>query len=466
MMKKLLILVMVLSLAGLMVNCGDRFLEGGILSSDPNRPTDVPLLAQLANLQPILYGWYEGDISLLSVLWMQQIAGVSHQYMAYDLYQMTSSLFGSKWSQVYQEGGLVDQKEVASRAEAEGLHTIAGIAKMHEAMMISTAAFVWGDIPYSQAGQPSKYPDPKYDDQLTVHNAVLALIDDAIADFKAGQTYFDGSYDFSFGGDKDKWIAAAHTLKARILLNWAEVNNGNYAMALQEAQQGINSLDGSWRALHSAITGQENIFYQAAHRGHHFCRAGAYLVNMLRNDNDPRLEIYFAPTAEDTIVGSAQGEYTEDASWLNENDGCPGNAAFSYDILSWEENQFIIAECLYQTGDEAGALATLNDVIQPNLEAKWGITPPDSLPRYSGLTGIDVLKAIMYEKYKALFLNQQIWNDWKRTGFPVLPIVEGKEMPRRFMYSDDEENTNKNFPGVLGLWARNDNDPGDPAYLP
>jgi len=72
----------------------------------------------------------------------------------------------------------------------------------------------------------------------------------------------------------------------------------------------------------------------------------------------------------------------------------------------------------------------------------------------------------MHEKYKALFLNPQVWNDWKRTGFPVLTTFENRPIPRRYLYPDDEENTNANFPGVLGLWHRNENDPGDPPYLP
>lgn len=455
-LKKLLILVMVLSLAGLMVNC-DKFLEGGILDSDPNRSTDVPILEQLAGIQPILYGWYEGDISILSVLWMQQIAGVQHQYMSYELYEMPSSLFGVSWQQVYEEGGLIDQNEAAERAEAEDLRTIAGIAKMHEAMMMSTAAFVWGDMPYSQAAQPNEYPDPEYDDQLDIHNAVLALIDEAIADFNAGQEYFDGSYDFAFGGDEAKWIAAAHTLKARILLNWAEVNNGNYAQALAEAQQGIGSLDGSWRAVHNATAGEENVFYQMKYQERYYSRVGAHLVNMLRNDNDPRLEVYYAPNAADTIVGSAHGEFNEAASWLNEN--TVGAADWDVDLLSWEENQFIIAECQYQTGGEAGALATLNATLA-GIETRWANFIGDAtLPRYEGLTGAALLEAIINEKYKALFFNHQVWNDWKRTGYPVLTIQPNTEIPRRFMYPDDEENTNENFPGVLGLWHRNDNDP-------
>lgn len=128
-------------------------------------------------------------------------------------------------------------------------------------------------------------------------------------------------------------------------------------------------------------------------------------------------------------------------------------------MLSWEENQFIIAECQYQAGNQAGALATLNATLD-GIENRWAsYLGGASLPRYSGLSGVALLEAIMNEKYKALVQNPQVWDDWKRTGFPKLTTQGNKEIPRRFLYPQDEENTNTNFPWLLGLYHRNDNDP-------
>jgi len=365
-MKKLVISALILSLAGLMVNCGN-FLEGGKATNDPNRATDVPLLSQLANTQTVTNGFVEGDIGILACIWMQQMAGTEHQYSSYELFEINSEEFGGMWGQVYMEGGLIDMNEIEERAEADNQRMVAGIAKMCEALVISTAADVWGDIPYSQAANPAKYPDPKYDKQSEVHDAVLSLLDEAIADFTAGQENFDASYDFAFGGDKDKWIRAAHTLKARILLNWAEVKQGNYALAMAEAQQGISSPDGNWQAYHSATVGEENIYWQfKAQRW--YIKVGANIVDMLKADNDPRLQFYFQPNTGGEYVGSAHGQYLEEASWLNEE--TYGNAAWNYDLVTWEENQFIIAECQYNTGDEAGALQTLNETLA-GIETRW-----------------------------------------------------------------------------------------------
>jgi len=463
MKKKTIILIAVLSLAVLSVNCGD-FLSGGILDNDPNRTTEVPTLSQLVALQPIGYGFYLCDIGVYVSVWMQHMAGVAHQYETYEVYQMQNIDFAS-FGQMYQEGGLIDIKVLKAKAEEEEAQTVLGLAKLYEALIFASGADVWGAIPYSEACREDVL-HPHYDAQSSVHNAVLALLDDAISDLQAAESasdYFDGSFDFSFVGDRDKMIAAAHSLKARILLNWAEVNNGNYQLALTEAQQGISSLAGTWQAPFFDVVDQQNVYYQFnSIRGQNI-KAGAYFVELMRDDNDPRLEFYFGEdqTGNDTITGSAHGEYNADASWLNPNTF--GDPAWDLDIFSYEENQFIIAECQYNLGQEGAALTTLNNVLG-KIEERWGFDT-ESIQRYSDISGADLLEAIMLEKYKALFLNPQVWNDWKRTGFPqIVSNAVNKDIPRRFMYPDDEENSNENFPGVRGMWERNENDPGNPSY--
>ncbi|MEE9464303.1 MAG: SusD/RagB family nutrient-binding outer membrane lipoprotein [Candidatus Neomarinimicrobiota bacterium] len=460
--KKLIVFSVMLSLAGLLVNC-EGFLEGGMLDNDPNRTTEVPLLEQLVGIQPVTYGFIEADIGIFSVLWMQQMAGVVHQYDTYENYQMTATMFDGFWSQIYQEGGLIDMNEVAAKADEQGLRTIAGIAKIHEALVVAAAADVWGAIPYSEAAQPDDYPTPVYDDQSDVHDAVLLLLDEAIADFTAAEAddeYFDGGYDFAFGGDRDMWIAAAHTLKARILLNWAKVRAGNYALAAVEAGLGISSTAGNWVAPHADILGEQNIYWQWDSQ-RPYAKVGHQLVSMLADD--PRQELYFETIQiadVDTIVGSAHTEGNETgASWLNyDTFGAP---EWDFDMVTYEENQFIIAECEYKAGDETGALATMNATLL-KIQDRWSsYFDSDTIPLYSGITGTDLHEAIMNEKYKALFLNPQVWNDWKRTGYPTLTLGGGfTAAPRRFLYPEDEINTNDaNMPQSLTLFDRNENDP-------
>lgn len=461
MMKKIFCILIAAVLFVGASGCSD-FLSGPKLDEDPNRAVNVPLENLFVGVQVSMYGVMEAHLNRTVMMWMQQMAGVAQHYTGYDIYNQTPVQFADQWFDIYGGGGLVDMRFIEKKGTQQGRRTLVGITKMWEALVMSTAADLWGDVPYSEAANPD-IPFPKYDKQSEVHNAVLKLIDSAIEDLTVGQPFFDGKWDFTFGGDKDKWIAAAHTLKARILLNWAEVDPSNYQKALAEAQLGIKDESGNWETRHSDIAGEESIWWQFEARRFGYVRAGNYLVELLKKHNDPRLQIYFAPDAQGNYIGSKPGEFYGDASALNPN--TYGAKDWDMELVTWYENQFIIAECLYNLGDEAGARDVLNNVIQPGIEEKWGL-PANSLPRYPNLTGVDLLEAIMLEKYKALFLNMQIWSDWRRTAFPIFEHVpEGKRIPRRLLYSADELNTNPNTPRYDDpLYHRVENDPGNPSY--
>lgn len=454
-MKKSIIRIAVLSLAVMMFNCGD-FLSGGILDSDPNSADKVPLESLFVATQAVNYGFYTTDIGVLSCLFMQQTAGVAHQYIDYENYFFTNGNFAF-FGQMYQEGGLIDIATIKEIAVEEEKPTIAAITKIYEALLFATGADAWGDIPYTEANDPD-IEHPHYDNQESVHDACIALLDQAIAELGSADEFFDDSNDFSFGGDRQAWIRAANSLKARILLNWAEVHDENYGLALTAAQSGINSNDGSWVAPFRDVVDEQNPYYQFFYNRGDNIRVGKHFMDLFIDSNDPRKEFYFGLDDNGGYSGSEHSSFSSQASWFNPSTfGSPG---WDLDILSYEENLFMIAECEFQTGDEAGALATLNDALGV-IENRWGFEA-NSIQRYSGLSGDALLEAIMNEKYKALFLNMQTWNDWKRTGYPAIVSLdpEGKDIPRRFLYPSDEENTNDNFPGILGMWTRNANDPG------
>jgi hypothetical protein len=394
---------------------------------------------------------------------MQQVAGLANQFVNYDVYTLSNVDCFDSFNQLYTAGGLIDIRTIKAKAEAENRVTLLALTKIYEAQLFAAGADVFGDIPYTEAAR-TDIEHPHYDSQLSVHNACLDLLDEAISSLSGASDFFDERYDFSFEGDRDHMIAAAYSLKARILLNWAEVTNGNYALALAAAQNGIGSSSENWTVPFADTGNEQNVWYQFFHNRGEYCKAGKFFVDMLNTDNDPRRPIYFDLDANDEYSGSAQGAYNTDVSSFSSTGY--GSADWDLDIISYEENLFMIAECQYNLDQETQALGTLNTALGV-IETKLGLDP-ESLTRYSGLTGVDLLEAIMLEKYKALFLSPQVWNDWKRTGFPevVSNVTDPvKDIPRRFMYPVDEENSNDNFPGVKGMWGRNQNDPGDPVYL-
>jgi hypothetical protein len=456
MLKQTLSLLTVLALACALISCGD-FLTGDNLDSDPNRATAVPTDNLFVGVQVNMYGVLTGPVTFIPVMWMQQMSGVDQQWTSFETVDgLTRNEMNAPWFDIYGGGGLIDMQLLKEQGLAEEKRVLVGITKLWEALLMSTASDFWGRVPYSEAVNPDIL-QPVYDEQSSVRDQVLNLIDSAIADLNAGQTKTIDIYDFTYAGDTAMWIRAAHTLKARILLNWAEVNPANYAAALAEAQQGISSDSENWQSRHSTTSGEENLWWQFETRRFGYLKAGFNLVNLLQTNNDPRLQVYYGLDGNGEYTGSHPGEFNSAVSWLNPT--MFGSPDWDLDILSWYENQFIIAECQYNgSGGEAAALSTLNDVILPGLETKWGLAA-GSLPRYSGITGGDVLEAIMMEKYKAMFLNPQIWSDWKRTNFPAFSETPGTDIPRRLIYPEDERNTNENMPQGDTFYVRNENDP-------
>ena len=78
--------------------------------------------------------------------------------------------------------------------------------------------------------------------------------------------------------------------------------------------------------------------------------AGKLLVDMLKRDNDSRLEIYFLGSGPSDIVGVSPGDSIQNASMLN----ITGYYGMNWEpeFLSWYENSFIMAECYFALGDE------------------------------------------------------------------------------------------------------------------
>ena len=315
--------------------------------------------------------------------------------------------------------------------------------------MFGMAASLWGDIPYSEAADPD-ITSPKLDDQAAVYDAVQGLLDDAVADLSAGTGAGPGAVDMNFAGDAARWIAVAHTLKARYHMHWAEVNgSASYQSALSEAQQGIASNSGNWRGIHSTASSENNIWFQFMRDRGGLISAGDFLVPSMVTRNDPRLPSYFSP--------SSSGDFEVRASGLSTESGGYGASDFSSPIASCAEAAYIRAEAQYQLGSQPAARTAAEDGLACE-EARLGVTLSAQKTLLDAAVGQALLDEIMLEKYTALFLNTEIWNDWKRTCLPRISQRPGG-VPGRLFYGQAERQSNENIPETSAQPSRNDNDP-------
>lgn len=453
--------------------------------SNPNAVPDATIDQLFVSAQ--VNAWYlnEGELSWLVAVWTQQMAGTQRQFQDFDNYiGINETVAGPEWFRPYgngenrQGGGLVDLRLAMEKADAEERTAYKGILQVHEAFLIGTAAAVWGDIPYSQAVNPD-IPTPELDDQAAVYAAVQNLLDDAIDNLGSGTGEGPpGGTDMVFGGDLAAWEAVAYSLKARLYMDWAEGDAGNYTSALTAAANGIQSAAGDWNSVHTTTVVESNLWYQfmVVDRSG-YISANAVMVNLLDINlngaynpgvDDPRLPLYFSTgsgTYDGVYIGSPTGTVPGDPNDEASQLGVVGQADYGLPLITCYETYFIIAEAEYEVGTEANAqtaLGNARDCIEDFWAAKGYTIDLD--PFFdTAATGPALLDEIMTQKYIAMFLNPATWGDQKRQCIPTITPAQGNsEIPARMYYPLDERETNPNIPdpGVQGPipGSRNDND--------
>jgi hypothetical protein len=432
-----------LALVALVSSC--NWLTGPKLDTDPNRSVSATRDQLLVGVQRTQFSTQSPslEVQFYVSLWMQQLTAVGLFYKSTQLYQYGPGAFG--WGQSYGQGGLVDVRKIEALARDAHDRKYLGIAQIWEALIISQAADMFGDIPYSEAA--GEIAAPKLDSQAVVYGALQRLLDSAVTNLASDSG--EGppvSVDLVYRDDPAKWIAAAHSLKARLFLHIAERDPAAYGEALGEAEQGISSPAGDLLSWHSDNPNERNPWFTVSVAGGQNTEiaAGKVIVDMMKARNDPRLQDYFSVAGNGQYLGATPGA-AFDQDVQSQISATRGAMAFHQPILTWAETRLIEAEAQYSAGHENAARSALN------LDRATVGLPP------VGASGSDLLVEILQEKYIALFQSPEVWNDYKRTCYPNLaPVSQAQSgnIPPRYLY--DERGVNPNIPADP---TRNWNDP-------
>lgn len=437
------ILGLMMGAVALITACTDNFLTGGELSTDPNRPTQATNQQLFVGIQAATWALLASDPPRITGLWVQQFQGGNIQYDAaynYDVSEQTTNGFHQS---LYLGGGLVDIRKLEAQVTAAGDSIFLGQAQVMEALVMGTGASMFGDLTYSHA--LTNELNPPLDPQLEIYDAVDTLLEAAIINLQAtGATNFGaGDADLSYGGDPEKWLRLAHTLRARFLMHTAEVRPTVYATVLSEANQGLLSPDDNFNAVFSGNANEQNFWYQFdVQQRPGYLVPDTSFVALLESRNDPRLEGYFHEDPDNP------GTYDRIADSLR----LPNH---TQPLVTANENLLLAAEAAYRTGALGTALTRLNEA-----RALAGL--PAEAP-----VGQALLNEILIEQYIADFQNIEAWNLYKRTCTPnIAPTnptatVTAGKVPARFPYDAAERNTNTNIPQLGSQPKRNANDPAN-----
>jgi hypothetical protein len=399
---------------------------------NPNNFTDAPsgLIIGQAGLASILLS--ESQPARFAGIFTDQFTGADRQFISYESYQVTAGDFDDTWGNIY-TAGLAQTRLVQEKAREDGNRGAEGISQIIEGWLAGEGAALFGDVPYSEAIQPNEFPNPKYDAQADVFNSVQTILSAGIANVQSGgavpMPMYSGAY---------SWVEVAHTLKARYYLIAKD-----YANAASEAAQGISAPNKTLSAFHSSTIGQQNLYYQfgVLQRGGYLTVIRSNLRKLLQGE---RARLLPTPGDAERSAKYFDGEelnYTATGYFAID-------AAFP--LISWSENQLILAEALARTGNETGARTAFNSV-RTNLATTYGGEFPATTA-----TGTALVNQVLEEKYCTLIGSFQVFHDLRRTknviGVPVKNST-ASTIPQRFIYAQNEINTNENFTGVVDIFT-------------
>lgn len=455
----------------------DSFLD---VNEDPTSPAAVAENLQL----PALLGEFSYEVignepSRTTSLWIQQTAYTGFAPSA-DNYDHDEADVNNMWNWTYAQV-LNNSKQLDELATSNGNYAYSGIAKVIQAWSFAILTDLWGDIPYTEAHDPTN-TTPAYDTQEFVYEKIFELLNGAVSDFQQASPLSPGADDLLYGGDMDKWERLTYSLIARYNLRLSEAPGNTAATRAQAALTALangfqdNSDDADFAYYNQ--DGSQNPWFQFAIDGKWDTRnqLSTTYVTMLNNLNDPRLKVQArAPGAVDNNGLVAGFSYDPDTTtFVGHINGLDGNGATGYSSIgnfysdpdapltwmSYAELKFIEAEATLISSGAAAAQPIYLEAIQASMD-KLGVDAADATTYIAGLplltASTDPLEDLIVQKSIANFLSLEVFNDWRRTGYPVLtPITNNPRSPSgaipvRYPYPFSEMSNNADNVASTGV---------------
>lgn len=202
------------------------------------------------------------------------------------------------WQRAY-ANILNDSKNLKTLAEAGGFKRHLGIAQTIEAYVLMVLVDQFGDVPFSDALDPSEF-NPKLDTDADVYSAALELLTTAKANF-TDPVSLGVPNDFFYGGDYGKWERLANTLMLRYHLNLSLINKAGATQAIDALIAGGKLLqagdDFVWRygtSIADPVSVHPRYIDQFPNGGGHY-QSVFFMWHLTegKGSDDPRANYYF-----------------------------------------------------------------------------------------------------------------------------------------------------------------------------
>ena len=245
----------------------------------------------------------------------------------------------------------------------------------------------FGMIPYTEASDPDIIT-PKLDDQKTIYKGIIADLDDAIALIGSNTTTGEGPQlltdnDLFFNGDMQSWKKLANSLKLKLALRAHGAVGEDFSVAAATAaiasgvlgdKDAVVTSDNEISTWSSASYGDVwHAFYGIAH-----WNVGSELIDVLRDNNDPRLSKFAEPIAGGTFVltkpttGSNVALYPKHVKFLTDHLKAGGMT-----ITETTASDGTVTITVPSGVDYVGQPTRMNSKIKPFLYTKLFSKPSD-----------------------------------------------------------------------------------------
>lgn len=392
-------------------------------------------------------------------LYVQQWATTT--YLQEPRYDMTSRIIPQNlWQSLYKDvladlresrrlidlDNLMDADEKATKiAELE-------IMEVHSWAILVTA---FGDVPYSQAFD-FQNPTPVYDDAETIYRNLLARLDVAIDALDPAKTGFTTA-DLVYGGDVSKWIKFANSLKLRMALLIADIDNTTAKTLVEEAATNVISSSAD-NARFPYLPAPPNNNPVSANLNPAFSTRQDYVIasafiDTMANRNDPRMPFYFT-TVDGEYIGGDYGFLNTYADFSHVSDKTMA-PTFEALLMDYSEVEFLLAEAIERGYTVPGTAQEHYDNAVRASIIYWGGTDAQATAylaqanvNYATADG-DYKEKIGIQKWIALN-NRGIeaWTEWRKLDFPTLlppsggTVPPGLQVPVRMIYPINEQTLN------------------------
>ncbi len=462
-MKKL---ITILILTGLISACSG-LVEG--LNENPNSPTSTSYQNILTGAEVGNTVVQTGEIARKAGIFCGYYTGIDRQHLGFSEYAVTTSDFDSQWNDVY-VGALANALAAEQAAKEEGLEGVTiGITQVIRALALGTAASLWGDIPFDEAGR-IEVEAPAFEGQIMVYAKLQSLLDEAIDNLNLGTGRPASNSDIHFDGAPEAWTEVAYTLKARYYMHTKEYSN-----AYAAAQNGISSAGNTLATPHGTADDNSNLNYQ-------FFAVEVRLSDVITSDFMASLIAPDPATSPDfaNYRGNAKTNETGRYNYLlsttsfgiqpNTSDGFAARNAPAR-LVTYAENLLILAEAGFRSQGFDAGLQHLNDFRAWMATGGYLSNADPANIQYDAYTAADfesggmenpdglsaddaLLREILEERYVTFFGMVEGFNDTRRTEketmvrVPVTPNT-GSQLPQRFLYPTTEIDRNPNVPSPV-----------------